>query len=324
MGMSLLYAGQIAQGRAHCDEVLTRYNISEHRALATRFGADSRVSALAVRGLAMWLLGYPEIACSDAERAVSDAREIGQVASLMYALVITSLPPILSGSYASAAPNLEEAAALADATGSLNWKAFGMCDQGCLLAFSGKSAEAVPAIIAGVAAWQSLGATLNVPLYLASLAKAHAELDQMDDAVRCIGEAMTAFETTGETLWEAEVNRIAGEIALLVPSPDAAKAKDYFERAITVARQQQAKSLELRASMSLARLWRSQGKPQQARELLAPVYGWFTEGFDNAGSEGGEGAARRTVGLETIAKRGRVSPTALWRVTWQRNDRRGT
>ena len=152
MGMSLLYAGQIAQGRAHCDEVLTRYNISEHRALATRFGADSRVSALAVRGLAMWLLGYPEIACSDAERAVSDAREIGQVASLMYALVITSLPPILSGSYASAAPNLEEAAALADATGSLNWKAFGMCDQGCLLALSGKSAEAVPAIIAGVAA----------------------------------------------------------------------------------------------------------------------------------------------------------------------------
>ena len=87
-----------------------------------------------------------------------------------------------------------------------------------------------------------------MPLYLASLAKAHAELDQMDDAVRCIGEAMTAFETTGETLWEAEVNRIAGEIALLVPSPDAAKAKDYFERALTFARHQQAKSLELRAA----------------------------------------------------------------------------
>jgi hypothetical protein len=114
MAMSALYSGQIAQSRTHCDEVITRYNISEHRALAIRFGADSRVSALAVRGLAMWVLGYPNIACSDANRAVSDAREIGQVASLMYALVITSLPLILSGSYATAAPNLEEAAALAD------------------------------------------------------------------------------------------------------------------------------------------------------------------------------------------------------------------
>src|SRR5262249_15325293 len=147
----------------HCDEVIARYDASEHRALATRFGADSRVSALVVRGLAMWVLGYPDIACSDAKRAVSDAREIGQAASLMYALVIASLPLILSGSYATAAPNLEEAAALADAMGSLNWKAFGMCDHGYLLALSGKSADAVRAIIAGVAAWRSLGATLNVP-----------------------------------------------------------------------------------------------------------------------------------------------------------------
>ena len=91
---------------------------------------------------------------------------------------------------------------------------------------------------------------------------------------------MTAMETTKETWWEAEVNRIAGEIALMSPKPDAAKARSYFERALAVARQQQAKSWELRAAMSLARLWRDQGKVQQARELLAPVYGWFTEGFD--------------------------------------------
>jgi predicted ATPase len=87
-------------------------------------------------------------------------------------------------------------------------------------------------------------------------------------------------QTTSESWYEAEVNRIAGEIALLSPQPDAAKAQGYFERALVVARQQQAKSWELRASMSLARVWRSQGKSQQARELLAPVYGWFTEGFD--------------------------------------------
>ena len=115
---------------------------------------------------------------------------------------------------------------------------------------------------------------------LSYLARAHAELGQFDDAWRCIGEAMTAMETTKERWFEAEVHRIAGEIALMSPEPDAAKAEAYFERALAVARQQQAKSWELRAAMSMARLWRDQGKRQQARELLAPVYGWFTEGFD--------------------------------------------
>ena len=88
------------------------------------------------------------------------------------------------------------------------------------------------------------------------------------------------METTNERWWEAEVNRTAGEIALMAPQPDMAKAEAYFERALGVARQQQAKSWELRVAMSMARLWRARGKPQQARELLAPVYDWFSEGFD--------------------------------------------
>jgi predicted ATPase len=112
------------------------------------------------------------------------------------------------------------------------------------------------------------------------LAKAYAELGQFDDALRSIGEGVTAAETTKETWFEAEVRRIAGEISLKSPELDAPKAERHFERALSVARQQQAKSWELRASMSLARLWRDQGKVEQARELLAPVYGWFTEGFD--------------------------------------------
>ena len=91
---------------------------------------------------------------------------------------------------------------------------------------------------------------------------------------------MTAVETTKEKWFEAEIHRVAGEIALMSPEPDAAKAEAYFERALAVARKQQAKSWELRAAMSMARLWRDQGKRQEARDLLAPVYGWFTEGFD--------------------------------------------
>jgi predicted ATPase len=112
------------------------------------------------------------------------------------------------------------------------------------------------------------------------LAKAHADLGQFGDAWRYIDEAMTVLETTNERWFEPEANRIAGEIALRLPKADAAKAQFYFERSLAVARQQQAKSWELRAAMSLARLWRDQGKTVEARELLAPVYGWFTEGFD--------------------------------------------
>jgi predicted ATPase len=109
---------------------------------------------------------------------------------------------------------------------------------------------------------------------------AYAELQRFDDAWRCIGEAVTAVETTKEGWCEAEINRVAGEISLQSPVPDAAKAETYFERALTVSRAQQAKSWELRAAMSMARLWRDQGKRDEARELLALLYGWFTEGFD--------------------------------------------
>jgi predicted ATPase len=119
-----------------------------------------------------------------------------------------------------------------------------------------------------------------MPLMLSYLTIAHLSLNNLNEASRCIREAEVAVKLTKETLWEAEVNRIAGEVALKSPEPDIVKVQEHFMRALSVARQQQAKSFELRAAMSLARLWRDQGKVQQARELLAPVYGWFTEGFD--------------------------------------------
>jgi predicted ATPase len=114
------------------------------------------------------------------------------------------------------------------------------------------------------------------------LALARSELGFFGEAWTCIGQAMREVEMTSERWGEAEINRIAGEIALKSPQPDVAKAQAYFERALAVARQQEAKSWELRAATSMARLWQSQGKPQQAREPLAPVYGWFTEGSTRA------------------------------------------
>src|SRR5262249_33174647 len=132
----------------------------------------------------------------------------------------------------------------------------------------------------GIAAWRSTGANIWTPFFASRLAHAHAELGDFQEAYRCIKEAAQAVKTTKERWCEADIYRIAGEIALISPERDAVKAEEYSERARTVARQQQAKSWELRTAMSLARLWRDQGKGQQARELLAPVYGWFTEGFD--------------------------------------------
>ena len=170
--------------------------------------------------------------------------------------------------------------ALADEKSAPFWRALGTVNHGCILALTGKAEDAVHIISSGIAAWRSTAATMFLPMWLTHLAAAYADLGQLDDALRCIGDAKSAVETTGERWCEAEVYRVTGEIALTAPKRDALKAGTHFERALAVARTQQAKSWELRAAMSMARLWRSQGKVRQARELLAPVYGRFTEGFD--------------------------------------------
>jgi predicted ATPase len=181
------------------------------------------------------------------------------------------------GNYATAAAQAQELLALAEEKVASFWIVRATTGQGCISASTGKPSDAAQLITSGLA---TLGTPFWLPLYESYLAKAHAELGKFVDAWRCIGEATSVVETTKETMFEAELYRIAGEIALKSPQPDVAKAQAYFERALTVARTQQAKSLELRAAMSLARLWRDQGKRDAARDLLAPVYNWFTEGFD--------------------------------------------
>ena len=280
LATSLLHTGDIADCRAHFDQAIALYEPVEHRPLAVRFGQDVGVSILSFRSLASWVLGYPEAALTDTDHAVGHAREIGQAAGLMYALNVTSLILVLCGNHVTANTQCEELVALADEKGSAFWKAFGMLRQGYLVALTGKASDAVRVITSGITAFRSTGATMWLPLYMSPLASAYAELGQFDDAWRCVREAMTVADTTKERWCDAETNRVAGEIALKSPEAGPPKAEEYFERALAVARQQQAKSWELRAAMSLARLWRDQGKPQQARELLAPVYGWFTEGFD--------------------------------------------
>ena len=280
MGMSLLNTGDIAEGRAHLDQALALYDAAEHRPLAARFGQDVAVAILSFRSTALWLLGYPEAALADTDSALKHAREIGQAATLMYALTATLITLVHCGNYATATMQFEELVALTDEKGSSFWKALGTMMQGCVLAMTGKASDAIHVINSGLTAYRSTGTTMWMPMFLSHLARAYAGLGQFDDAWRCIGEAMTTMETTKERWFEADVHRTAGEVVLVSRKSDAAKAERYFERALAVARKQQAKSWELRAATSMARLWRDQGKRNEARDLLAPVYGWFTEGFD--------------------------------------------
>jgi class 3 adenylate cyclase/predicted ATPase len=279
VGTTLLYMGDFAKARLHLDQALALYDPIEHRPLAARFGTDAAVSVLFYRSMALWSLGYPDAALADASRAVKDAREIGQASTLMAALAVPSITHILCGKYADATALLDEAVALAEEKGSLFWRAH-VATKGCALGSIGKTSDAVRLITSGMTAWHSTGTTVWTPTYLAYLAKAYAELGQFDEAWRCVGEALTAAQTSKEKWYEPDVHRTAGQVALMTPNPDAAKAEAYFKRALEVARQQQAKSWELRAAMSMARLWRDQGKRDAARDLLAPVYGWFTEGFE--------------------------------------------
>jgi tetratricopeptide (TPR) repeat protein len=247
MGTSLLCTDDMVESRAHYAQALALYNPVEHRSLAGRFGQAVGVAILSDRSLASWMLGYPEAALADAEQAVKDARENGQAATLMYALLHVSVPYIHCRNYEIATAVINEVAALADEKGSLFWKPHGMAQQGCLFGLTGKASNVIQMLTTGIATFRSTGSTPWIPIRLAYLATAHAELGNFDDAWHCVAEAMSAIRTTRETWYEAEVHRAAGEVALLSRELDAGKAEAYFEHALAVARQQQAKSWEYSA-----------------------------------------------------------------------------
>jgi predicted ATPase len=262
VGISLACTGDVIRGRKHLDDAIALFDPVADRPLTGIFRQELRATTLCYRSLVMWMLGYPDAGVADNAHALSEAREIGEAGALFEALFFASINRLLCGHYEVATSLLEELRALADDKNAGFWKLACAVVQGCVLAAAGKPSDAVNTITAAMAAAPSMGAKLFTPLF------------------GCIDEALAAIEATKEKWCEAEVHRIAGEIALMSPERDAAKAEAYFERALVIARQQQAKSWELRAAMSMARLWRDQSKRDEARDLLASVYCWFTEGFD--------------------------------------------
>jgi class 3 adenylate cyclase/predicted ATPase len=280
VGTSLLMTGDIEGGRARLDRGIELRDPMEQNPLLATIGADAKVVMLGFRSVALWLLGYPKAAHADTDQALSRAREITPVGTLMHTLSWTIFVRVLCGHYATASALVEELVALANEKDTSFWRAWGMMNKGWLVGLTGKASDAVQVISSGIAAWRATDATMCVPFYSSSLAMAYAQLGQFENAQRTMREAITSTEKTKERWFEAEVHRIAGEIALKSPMLGAAEAAVHFQHALSVACQQQAKSWELRAAMSMTRLWRDQGKRDEARDLLAPVYGWFTEGFD--------------------------------------------
>jgi predicted ATPase len=280
MASSLMLTGDISEGREHYNQAFAFYDPAKHWSLATRFGQDVGVSIFVYRALAQWMLGYPDTALADANHALEDARAGGQAGTLMYALFHTSLTNVLCANYAAATAQSDEVVRLADEKNAAIWKALATMQKGCVLALSGKASEGIQMITSGITTYKSTGSRVYLPIFLAHLSRAYSEVGQFDDAWHYIGEALSAVETTKERWYEAEINRISGEIALKLPQLGSSQAETYFERALTIARAQQAKSWELRAAKSAARFWRDQGMREKAIAILAPIYGWFTEGFD--------------------------------------------
>jgi predicted ATPase len=200
----------------------------------------------------------------------------------MYALGHYAMAQLLCRNHGEAAARAQEQAALAEEKGAPFWKPFGMANQGCALVLMGAPSKGIELLIAGIAMNRAARSAMWLPFYLSHLARAHADLGQFDAAGHCIHDAITAMEQTKEKCWAPEVHRVAGEIALMSGEPHMGEAEARFERALKVARRQEAKSFELRAATSQARLFSDQGRRDEARDLLTPVYDWFTEGFDTS------------------------------------------
>jgi predicted ATPase len=281
MASTLAFMGDLVDAKAHYNEALALYRPAEHRRLMTRFGQDLRVTCLAFRSMATWLLGYPDAALNDAECALMEARQIEHAATLMFTLNFPILINTYCGNYHAANERLNELVVLAEEKGAPFRKAEGVLRRGYILTLTG-TANAVEIVTAGIDLWRSAGSTIFTPEHEFMLAIGHADSGRFDDAWRCIDNAMTAMHATKERWCEAEAHRVAGEITLKSPQRDVAKAQAYFEHSLSLARAQQAKSWELRAATSSARLLNDQGKRQTARDLLAPIHDWFTEGFDTS------------------------------------------
>jgi predicted ATPase len=245
---------------------------------------DPQVMCLNFAALTLWHLGYPDQALKRSHEALLLARELSHLYSLAVAL---SFAAELHHHRREEQAVQERAGAtitLSIEQGFPIWLGPGTILGGWALAERGHGEEGITQIRQGIATWRATGAEIWRPYWLSLLAEAYEKVGQAEEGLATLAEALTVVDKSGERFYEAELYRLKGELTLQssIPSlePRVKEAEVCFLKAIEIARKQQAKSLELRAVMNLARLWQQQGKRQEARQVLAEIYGWFTEGFD--------------------------------------------
>jgi predicted ATPase len=228
---------------------------------------------------ALWFLGFPDRAVGTMEAGFALAQRLAHANSLAFALTRVALLHNLRREFAAAQRQAEAAMDIARQHHMAEWLAQATMCRGLAMVGHGQQNEGIAQLRTGLAAWKGLGNRLLDPQWLGYAAEAHLRANKLHDALSALDRAAEAAPT-GARHYQAELHRLRG--AVLVRTGEQAEAASWFQRAIDTAVGQQAKSLELRAATSLARLWRDQRRRAQARDLLTPIYGWFTEGFDTA------------------------------------------
>ena len=286
---TLYYLGEFTAAHTHARQGLALYDPQQHHVLAVHYGQDPGVVCLIYAAWQLWYLGYPEQALARSQEALVLARRLSHPHSLALALHAAATLHQFRGTARVAQECAEAALALATEHAFAFYQANSTVLQGWALAVQGHAAEGMAQMCQGVAAYEATGAALRRTYFGALLAEAYGRAGQVTEGLRLLAQALTVVRTNGEQVYEAELYRLQGELRLAPvgqgqhpPGPSEAAAERSMQQALDIARRQQAKSLELRAAMSLSRLWRQQGKHREAYELLAPIYGWFTEGFDTA------------------------------------------
>jgi len=269
--------------RTHLEEGIAHYTPDQRRApVFRRTGQDPGVACRAYVALTLWLLGYPEQALARVHEALTLAHELAHAFSLAFARCWVATVSQLCRDVPAVHEHAEAAVTLATEQGFPLWITHGTPVRGWALALQGQGEEGMAQVRQGIAAWRAIGAVQHLPYFSTLLADVYGHRGHTAEGLQALAEAYTVIEQHGERWWEAEVCRLRGVLLLRQAVPQPEEAEACFQRALEVARRQQAKSLELRAATSLARLWQQRGKYQEAHDLLAPVYHWFTEGFDTA------------------------------------------
>jgi predicted ATPase len=282
LGVTWLWLGALPAARQDLEEGLARYTPDQHRAPVFRIGQDLEVGCRAYAAMTLWLLGYPAQALAHIHEALALAHELSHPYSLAFARMGATHVYQWRRDVPAVHEHAEAAVALATEQGFAQWAASGTSMRGWALAMQGQGEEGMAQVRQGLTAWRATGAAQNVPFLCTVLADVCAYLGHTEDGLQALAEAHTLVEQQEERYWAAEVCRLHGVLLLRQPETPQAEAEAWLQRALDIARRQEAKSLELRAAMSLSRLWQQQGRQAEARALLAPIYGWFTEGFDTA------------------------------------------